>query len=149
MADYGLQILQAVMAADQHLSAAKCAKKTGISVATVSKILKMLHEDGLLISEKGAKGGYRLSQPPETITLTQLISAIDGPLALTECSKLAYDCPQEKFCGQQENWQTISQIIFNVLNQISLKDMAKKLSADKIQVLKFVPLEKHPSQVNK
>lgn len=140
LADYALQVLQVVMASDQCLSANKCAEKTRISVATVSKLLKILLEAKLLVSEKGAKGGYLLSRPPETITLADLVSAIDGPLALTECSKLAYDCPHEKFCGQQENWQTISQIIFNVLSQISLRDMARKVSAADVQVLQFLPL---------
>lgn len=138
LADYALQIMQVLMTAEHCLSAAKCAEKTKISVSTVSKVLKILTDAGIVISEQGAKGGYQLSRLPQMITLAQLVTAVDGPLALTECSKSTYHCPQDHVCGHQRNWQTISQIIFNVLDQVSLKDMSNTLSAEKVQVLQFV-----------
>lgn len=142
MADYAMQILSILMQQDGCMSVAKCAEKTALSEATVSKVSKALVEAGILVSLKGAKGGYQLAIPPETISLARIVGAIDGPLALTECSKENHCCPQQASCIQQHNWKTISQIIFDVLDRISLADMAMDLSQEKVRILQFMPMNK-------
>lgn len=142
LADYAIQIIHALMPQD-CLSASKIAEKTAIPEPTVSKILKKLAESGFLISVQGSRGGYQLSQSAEKISLAELITVMDGKPAMTECCKKDYDygCAQESVCGQQSNWQVVNQLIFSVLDQISLQDMKTVISKKKIaeiQALQFM-----------
>lgn len=126
LADYAIPIVHTLISETESLSAAKIAKKTLIPEPTVSKILKLLTEANLLVSVQGPKGGYQLLKPAETISLAELITAIDGKPALTECCKTAYDCARDSVCGQQSHWKKINALVFDVLEGISLQEMKIK-----------------------
>ncbi len=86
LADYGSQIMT-LMARDKDVhSASEIAENLGITVATVSKILKMLARQNLVVSVLGAKGGYTLARPSSDISIAEIINAMDGPISITECS---------------------------------------------------------------
>jgi FeS assembly SUF system regulator len=123
LADYSIHIVHALMNEHDCASAAKIAKKTLIPEPTVSKILKKLAEAGLLISLQGPKGGYQLSKSAEKISLAELITAMDGKPAMTECCKTAYDCARDGICGQKNNWKKINKKIMAVLEGISVSEM--------------------------
>lgn len=139
MADYATRLMHVLAKSEARLSATKVAELSSMPLATVSKILKLLSEAGLLSSTQGAKGGYLLANSPQKISLAKLVVAVDGPVALTSCVANEASCAYSAACDQQENWQTISQIVFNVLDQISLADMLGQVSQEKIDVLNFVP----------
>ena len=61
------------------------AAATGIPEPTVAKVLKTLAAAGLVASQRGARGGYRLARPLAAIPVADVIAAIDGPIALTAC----------------------------------------------------------------
>lgn len=124
LADYAISIVHVLMLTPDSQSAAIIAKQTLIPEPTVSKILKLLTEADLLISSKGQKGGYKLAKPAEMINLAELITAIDGKPAMTECCKTTYDCAREKVCGHQSHWRKINEKVLAVLAGISLRDMA-------------------------
>ncbi|ROR32592.1 SUF system Fe-S cluster assembly regulator [Inmirania thermothiophila] len=96
-----------------------------IAQPTVSKILKLLAREGLLESRRGAKGGYRLARPPEAITVTEIIDAMEGPIALTECSADDRHCAQEPHCSVRSNWQWINRTIRRALDGITLAEMVQ------------------------
>lgn len=123
LADYAISIVHALMPATESLSAAKIAKKALIPEPTVSKILKLLTEANLLISVQGPKGGYQLTKSAEKISVAELVTAIDGELALTQCCKTAYDCARNSVCDQQSNWKKINDMVFSVLEGVSVWDM--------------------------
>ncbi|NOQ34564.1 MAG: SUF system Fe-S cluster assembly regulator, partial [Methylococcaceae bacterium] len=87
LTDYATVILT-YMAKNQHdlHAAVGISEATGINPPTVSKILKALVKAKVLQSTRGAKGGYCLARAPEKITVASVISALEGPIALTECS---------------------------------------------------------------
>ena len=124
LTDYATVILS-VIARDQHRlhGALELAEKTGIALPTVSKILKILAKAGVLSSMRGAKGGYVLAREPEKITVAKVISALEGPIALTECSVSHKGCEQASGCRIQGNWHLINQKIANALESITLADM--------------------------
>src|SRR5260370_20911488 len=95
LADYGTVITTA-MARDPDAvhSASSIAAATGIAMPTVSKVLKVLMRGGVVVSLRGANGGYLLPRPPQRITLAQVIAAVDGPIGVTECSTLPGLCIQ-------------------------------------------------------
>jgi len=127
MADYGTLIM-AYLASHPELAlnAKEIAEKTQLTVPTVSKLLKSLTRAGLLISLRGAQGGYRLAQDAKTITVVHIIDALDGGTGLTECSHSSGLCSLEQRCALHHNWKFISQTIRNTLNTISLDDLIQK-----------------------
>jgi FeS assembly SUF system regulator len=118
LADYGT-IIMASMARDPHgiHSAADVATRIGLGAPTVSKILKMLARKDLVVSQRGARGGYRLRCLPADISVAQIIGAMDGPIGMTECSTTPGLCVQESDCTIRANWQTINRIVLEQLSQ--------------------------------
>ena len=88
LTDYGIVLLSyfAHNAEKQPFSAKPLSEASQIPLPTVSKLLKMLTNTGLLVSERGRNGGYSLAKKPHEISVAQVISLLEGPLALTECS---------------------------------------------------------------
>ena len=124
MTDYATVVLS-YMAKDpvtMH-AAQEIAEETGIAQPTVSKILKLLIKAKVLTSIRGAKGGYLLARAPRKITVATIISALEGPIALTECSASHKNCGQATGCDIQGNWGLINQKIFNALESVTLADM--------------------------
>lgn len=95
----------------------------------VGKILKLLGRAGLLVSSRGVKGGYRLSRDPATISVADIVQAIEGPISITECTNVeAVNCSIAAMCAVKSNWQTINRVVLEALEQISLERMAGPLS---------------------
>ncbi|MGJ0486592.1 MAG: SUF system Fe-S cluster assembly regulator [Methylomicrobium sp.] len=126
MTDYATVILS-FMAKDARdvYTAIEIAAATGIALPTVSKILKLLVHAQVLISTRGAKGGYALADAPDKITVAAVISALEGPIGLTECSISHQGCEQASGCGIRGNWELINQTIHDALESVTLADMIK------------------------
>ncbi|WP_114809787.1 SUF system Fe-S cluster assembly regulator [Paraburkholderia kururiensis] len=125
LADYATVMLT-VMARDPDTiqSAASLAAACGIPAPTVSKVMKILARGGMAVSLRGVSGGYLLPRAADRITLADIITAVDGPFGMTECSAVPGQCEQEAMCGARANWQRINRVIFEALRQVSLADMA-------------------------
>lgn len=99
---------------------------TGIPRPTVSKLLKLLSGAGLLESRRGTNGGYVLGRPTEDISVADIISALDGPIALTECITLdGAVCEIEALCPTRTNWRQINDVLVGALDGVSLAEMAR------------------------
>jgi FeS assembly SUF system regulator len=97
--------------------------QTHIALPTVSKILKALTKHGLLLSHRGAHGGYSLANEAIKITIADIITAMEGKPGLTECSHNNTLCALQPTCAISSNWQTISSIVYKTLEKINLQDM--------------------------
>ena len=129
LTDYATVVLTVLAARPgEVLSAADLAETAGLEAPTVSKLLKPLAQAGLVSSLRGARGGYRLSRGAAEITLIEIVEAMEGPLAMTECSVHAGQCGLEHSCGARANWRRINDVVADALREVSLADMA--LSAD-------------------
>jgi FeS assembly SUF system regulator len=125
LTDYGI-VLMAHLAARETGSthnAREVAGDTQLPAPVVSKILKSLARAGLLDSQRGSKGGYSLSRPPEQISVTEMITALEGPLGLTECTVHPGACVQESSCHVREPWQRINRVVRDALADVSLADL--------------------------
>jgi len=110
-------------------SSQEVAEQIGVSAPTVSKVLKILARHDLVVSSRGAKGGYVLSRAPSDISMAEIISAMEGgPLGLTECSTTPGLCVQETSCSIRGNWQKINQVIVKSLEQVSLAEMTRPVT---------------------
>ena len=128
LADYGVILLSSfVTEADrQPLNARDLAEGTKLPLPTVSKILKALTREGLLTSHRGAKGGYRLAKDPEEISVAEIIRALEGPIAMTECLEAdSGPCPQETLCPVSSNWRVINRAVMSALERIPLSEMVR------------------------
>jgi len=126
LTDYATVILS-FMAKDKTRvrAAIEIAAATGIALPTVSKIMKSLANAKVLMSTRGAKGGYTLAREPEKITVAAIIGALEGPIALTECSISLQTCEQAAGCGIRTNWHVINQTIHNALESVTLADLIR------------------------
>lgn len=124
LTDYGSVILAYMASHPQEtMSAASLARAVLLPEATVRKLLKLLVNNGLLSSSLGKQGGYQLARPAADISLAEIISALEGPIALTECSMKKGLCSIEGGCDIRRNWRGVNQIIYQNLAQVSLQEM--------------------------
>ena len=126
MADYGVVLLSEIARSHGLVrSAAELAAATQLPAPTASQVLKRLSHGGLLVASRGPHGGYVLARPAASITVTEIVSALDGPIALADC--LEGDggvCDLESFCQVRAPWRVVSSAVRDALDNISLHDMA-------------------------
>ena len=129
LADYGIIILMRLAGQGAGTCNARdLANDVHLPQPVVSKILKLLAKSGLLESRRGIKGGYGLARKPEAITVAQIIRALEGPIAVTECTdKIRGDCGLETGCPVRTNWHRINRAIDQALESITLVEMARPL----------------------
>lgn len=124
LADYATLIMSQLAREEERLaSASYLAKTLGLSVPVVSKVLKILARAGLVVSVRGAIGGYRLARSAGAINIAEVISAIEGDFALTECCSQSNSCALNASCGAKNNWQVINHAIYSTLAKLTLIDM--------------------------
>ena len=123
--DYGIILLaQFVLTGTQlRRSAREVALATQLPLPMVSKILKILTQKGLLSSQRGPKGGYRLIRRASSISIAEVIHVVEGPIAMTECVEGAGKCNHEPMCHFHDPWRKINRTVVEVLGRISLVDM--------------------------
>jgi FeS assembly SUF system regulator len=128
LTDYATVVMTCLGAArDSVLSAQALAERARLEVPTVSKLLKQLAQAGLVVSTRGINGGYRLARAPERITIADIVTAMEGPIGMTECGAHAGLCDHELHCGVRVNWQRINHAIAGALESVTLADMIKPL----------------------
>ncbi|EMR12475.1 Iron-sulfur cluster regulator IscR [Methylophaga lonarensis MPL] len=148
LTDYGI-VLMSYLAANrgsQH-SAHTLSDAVQMPLPTVRKVLKHLCAAGLLNSERGAQGGYALSRQPELISVAEIITAIEGPIALTECVSSESHCDQETHCAVQTNWTRINNAVFHALDEVKLSHMLT-LPASASRPLVFYPAADKLNKIN-
>ena len=97
---------------------------TGVPEPTVAKVLKALATSGLVVSQRGARGGYRLMRPLSAITVADVIIAVDGPIALTACvDGSTSGCDVSSVCAVRGRWDLVNAVIQEALSAITLADM--------------------------
>ncbi|HMB55289.1 MAG TPA: SUF system Fe-S cluster assembly regulator [Thermoanaerobaculia bacterium] len=127
--DYGI-VLLTHMADDpeRRFNAPDLAQEAQLPLPMVSKILKILAREDLLDSHRGVNGGYALARMPREITVSEIIAALEGPIAITECiDDSPGECVQEDVCPLRSNWQLINSAIRGALDGLRLSDMARPL----------------------
>jgi FeS assembly SUF system regulator len=127
LTDYGI-VLLAQLAYDAKCTthnARELSEQANLPLPVVSKILKNLTHEGLLVSQRGAKGGYGLAREARDITVAEIIRALEGPIALTECTLGPGHCDQESSCMTRSPWQLINHAINDALRKVTLADLVQ------------------------
>ena len=130
--DYGVGIL-ALMARDAEVrySAAALAEIRGLPQPIVSKILKHLARSDLVASYRGAKGGYGLARQPDEISVAEIITVLEGPIALTDCIEDGREaCQYGSQCNISGVWSRINDVVLRALSEITLAETATAEGGD-------------------
>ncbi|GAB2797037.1 SUF system Fe-S cluster assembly regulator [Halomonas shantousis] len=126
LTDYAAVVMAQIARHPQQAhAAAELSEVVQLPYPTVSKTLKMLARAGLLESRRGVLGGYRLARPASSITASDIIAAIEGPVAVTECSHADGGCDLLGTCGVADNWQRVSLAIGALLDSVTLAHLAQ------------------------
>ena len=124
LTDYASVVLTVLAARPcEVLSAAELADRAGLEAPTVAKLLKPLAQAGLVEGFRGVHGGYRLARPAAQISLVEIVEAMEGPLAMTECSLHEGTCGISAQCGARTNWRRINDVVADALRSVSLAQM--------------------------
>ncbi len=130
LTDYAMLILtQLARDPASILSATVLADALSLPLPTVSKILKMLSDAALVTSVRGADGGYRLARAAHSMTVMDVIAAMEGQLAMTECCESTSLCAIDHVCTMRENWRIINVMVQSLLARFTILDMIDPLFA--------------------
>jgi len=130
LTDYGLVLMSQIARRPQSElhTARDLAARCRLPLPTVSKLLKLLLQGGLLASHRGIKGGYSLARDPRLISVADIISALEGPLALTECNmEVAGLCDLEPSCPIKDNQRLINRVVEGALQKVMLWDLIRPM----------------------
>lgn len=116
---------------NRHLkmNATTLSAKTGIPLPTAQKLVSRLSAAGLLESSRGTGGGVRLSRPPATITLADVVEAVEGPIAMTACSEQgAHDCNLEQDCRIRPHMNVANTAIREALARVTIASLTREMA---------------------
>ena len=125
MTDYAILVLGAL--ARRHgetLASAHLAQETKLAQPTVAKVLKMLLAAKLVETQRGVRGGYRLMKILAHISLVDIVEAMEGPIAVTDCIEGARQpCSASKCCCMRNHWNHVNRAIRRALMDVTLEDL--------------------------
>jgi len=126
MTDYGVVVLSRMAQGQSSVATAPAlAQATGLPAPSVSKLLKTFARAGLVMSQRGHHGGYRLARSPDEINVADIITALEGPVAMAACVDGAEgQCGVEMSCPIRGRWDRVNTAIRRALEGISLSELA-------------------------
>lgn len=104
------------------------AERQDIPEAYLEQLIAVLKRDELVISVRGAQGGYMLARPPEEIKVGDVLRSLEGGLKLVDCLMEEDVCGKSCACPSRVVWKKISDGLNDIVNGISLKDMLDEFS---------------------
>jgi Rrf2 family protein len=121
-ADYAIRILYCLGCNHEKVDAKAIAEATGVTIRFTLKILHKLLGAGLVISFKGANGGYKLAKSPAEISIGQIIEVIDGPIAINHCLRHEFSCTRttKTECNFHKMFRTVNNQLREELYQVTL-----------------------------
>lgn len=142
LTDYGIVLVSrfASGGGDEALNARELSEETRLPLPTVGKLLKKLVHGKVLVSHRGSKGGYRLARRPTELTVADVIGALEGPIAITECNTVTPGlCEHESCCPVRTNWQVINSAIKEALEKVTLAELVNPLFANRFTLSRPAP----------
>lgn len=137
LSDYAVVVLSQLARGEGSLvTAAELADATGVPEPTVAKVLKLLVRGNIIVSVRGAAGGYMMERHPQDITVRELIVALEGPIAVTACLEGGdSDCSLTGTCSMKGRWHKVNSAILSTLEAMPLSDLlgSKPLMTRKVQ----------------
>ena len=132
LADYAVVLMTAAARRPEaaRLSATELAQETGVPLPTTQKLMGQLAASGLLTSSRGASGGFSLTRPAAEISLADIVEAVEGPIALTQCADgVNHDCVLDAHCRLKPHMGVVGNAVRGALGAVSLTSLASPIPA--------------------
>ncbi len=110
---------------DPPMTAAELAEVLGLPRNYLSKTLHQLARRGILTSERGPSGGFRLAAPPGKIRLAQVIDPVDPSLRERECLLGREICSDAAPCAAHHRWREVADVVERFLGETTLEDLIR------------------------
>ncbi|HEV2044248.1 MAG TPA: SUF system Fe-S cluster assembly regulator [Sphingomicrobium sp.] len=127
LADYAVVMMTAAARrpAQARLSATELADETGVPLPTAQKLMQRLAAAGLLTGQRGAGGGYALAKAVTEISLADIVEAVEGPIAMTQCADgVNHDCILDAHCRVKPHMGIVGAKVRGALHAVSLQELA-------------------------
>ena len=128
LADYAVVMMTAAARrpAAARLSATELSDETGVPLPTAQKLMQRLAAHGLLVGTRGAGGGYALARPVSAISLADIVEAVEGPIAMTQCADgVNHDCILDAHCRVKPHMGVVGEKVRGALGAVSLQELAQ------------------------
>ena len=106
-----------------------------ISLSYLEQLFGKLRRARLVSSVRGPGGGYNLAQPPQTVTVAQMVTAVDEPLDATQCGGKE-NCHDDRRCMTHDLWATLNEKMYEYLSSVTLADLVAHQSGKPVAVIK-------------
>lgn len=128
-ADYALRIVDTLARQDKRIEAKAIAEKSCVTLRFSLKILRKLVAEGIVRSYKGSQGGYELAKPPGEITLFEVLSTIEGPLAVNRCVRDDHNCTRriKGKCPYHHLFRHVSEQMAAQFSAVTFADMLPEI----------------------
>ena len=134
--DYATRAVLALALADGSLKSHQIAERTHIPISFLEQIMSQLRGAGIVRSERGPGGGYRLNHSPKDITLERVVRLFQGPLAPISCATRSEPepCPMEVECSLRETWEEVRDVTIKILERTNFASLAKRAGGPWVEV---------------
>lgn len=135
--DYATRaVLALALAEGRSLKSHEIALRTQVPISFLEQIMSQLRGAGIVRSERGPAGGYRLNHPPKEITLERVVRLFQGPLAPISCATRSgpEHCPMEVQCSLKETWEEVRDVTIKILERTNFATLAKRAGGPWVDV---------------
>lgn len=125
-ADYAVRVMVDLAAhpGDGPVRRALIQARQDVPSAYLAKIVQTLARAGLVRTLPGSRGGVALAAAPETVTLLQVVEAVEGPIALNRCVVAPGACPRDRFCSVHPVWLRVQALVRRELGSVTIAALA-------------------------
>ena len=124
---------------------AAVSERQRISLSYLEQLFGKLRRAKLVSSVRGPGGGYNLAQPTQSITVADIVTAVDEPLDATQCGGKE-NCHDDKRCMTHDLWATLNEKMHDYLSSVSLADLVAHQSGKPVAVIKDFRHADRPSE---
>jgi len=130
--DYAVRVMMhlAALPPSTVVHQSELSKTTEVAGHFLSKVLQQLVRARLIRSQRGSGGGYALAVPAESVSLLEVVEAMEGPVRLNQCIAEGASCERKAWCPAHVVWAEAQAAIVNVLGSASMASLATRATAD-------------------
>jgi Rrf2 family protein len=127
--EYGLKglLFLARQPSEKLVLVSEISKLQNIPETFLAKIFQRLSKAGVLRSSRGSKGGFSLGKPAASITMREVIEAIDGPIVLNRCLRREGECEEDEICPIYQVWSKAQKQLLEILDRTTMEDLVRQM----------------------
>jgi len=111
---------------DEPVMTREIAEKQNLPATYLEQLMLTLRKAGLVHATRGAKGGYAISRNPDTISLAEIIEALEGPLDIADCADVPNCCLSPDACALKDVFAEANQALYDIFARVSLAELAER-----------------------